>query len=307
MYDRHGNVKYELDDQGAPTETKRSALGGEPNRDEYGERRWQYVKSEGGEPMYDQDGNRKTREVENPDYEPPPDQSDSGNVTLRTKQGDMELQGYDNGDTYSVYASDAGGGGDIAYATLLADAVRNDKNVTGGSLSRINQIRILSNSLSNYARTGKNPRSQRGTLSGDAPRADAKDRYAEGPEIWRAEAEEAKERIKAKGGNPDRVYFDGEQFYIDGEPADPKDIAKRIVELSPGVDAPSIHNRTGVGEKTVKRMAIFDWLRRASPEEAKAAATGWNKGNIFTGIGAGAVGLSSLLREDNQPDDAATQ
>ena len=299
MYDESGNVKKIIDDEGNPTDNKKFALGGEPRRDSYGDQKYGFKKSRGGEPVYDERGNQKERKVENPDYESPPDEN--GGAEIRIGEGYITLNDYDSGyPTVDAMSASRGGGGtgELLYQTLLSDAVRNGYEVGSSSLTGDNAYRLLSNTLSNYARTGKNPRDVTNTAAGASTRLRGR---AEGPELWRAEAEEAKRRVKNQDGDPNRLMFDGENFTIDGEAVDKGGIKDKLQELSPDIRS------TKVGEKSLMRMAIFDWLRRASPEEAKAAATGWNKGNIFTGIGAGAVGLSSLLREDNQPDDAATQ
>ena len=163
---------------------------------------------------------------------------------------------------------------------------------------------MLANANSNFARTGVNPRGLAGTHSGDLPaipgRSRAHEEYAEGPEIWRSESDEALKRAQRGGGKPERMAFDPDTgFTLDGAPASPAQLKAAFPQMSPNVRS------TGVGIKTLMRSAVFDWVRDATPEEAAKVAKNWSKkyGPLFgiagvsLGGGSGGFSVQDALRE----------
>ena len=297
MYDEHGNVKEreKLHPVHGKMMVKREAEGGEPKRDSSGDLQYDYKLSEGGEPKRDRDGNLMYEKEPNPDY------SESSEGRLSTNDGHLLIYG-DLMDNPRVNAQAAGKSGALLYQTLLADASRRGYELAAGDLTDDNALRLLSNANSNWARTGINPRDLSHTDSGEAPSVRG---MAEGPEIWRAEAEEARARIKSRGGDPDRLTFDGENFRIDGDVVEAGDIKAQLSELSPefadvrdALTGRKTVAGTKVGLKTLQRMAFFNWLRQASPEAATAAAATLAKryGPLFGVTGAG-IGIADALRE----------
>lgn len=288
MYDEYGNVKKKkdeagdvvLDEEGNPI--KREARGGEPMRDRYGDEKYEYEKSEGGEPMYDERGRQKYKEVENPDYREPSDK-----IVLSVGRDNIE---YTPGE--GVYAINAGKHGKLLYQVLNSYALRAGEDIPSSSLTKDNQLRLLGNTLSTYARHGENPRNVSGTTSGNRPRARGR---AGGFEMWNAEAGETERRVASMGGDPNRVQFDGRGFTIDGQPATGRDIKAQLDELSPGWD------ETKVGPQTLMRAAVLRHLAEATPEEAGAIARNWSKelGSLFAGVSALGVG-AGLMREQSE-------
>lgn len=271
------------------------ARGGEIRVDESGE--LVYKKSEGGEPKRDERGRIVKEEVENPDYRGPSEEQEK--IRMRTDAGDILDIHYHDDDLPSMHATEASKarGGQMLYqAALAAHSLPGASQVGAFGLLPSNYTRMLANALSNYARTGKNPRHLGGTESGRATRASAyKGGFAEGPEIWRAEAEAAKVRVENQGGDATRVRFDPEAgFQIDGKPATGADIEKRLAELSPNFK--SEHSK--VGTKTLMRTAVFDWLRQASPEQAASIAKDWGKkyGALFAGAGISFTDVQEVLQ-----------
>lgn len=277
-------------------EVKKTVPEGEYYRDDSGE--YVYRKSRGGEPMRDERGRYKYEEVDNPDY--------TGDVDVATLTGpggaEIEVK---YGDPAMVTSTGAKGkgAGQLLYQTLLAHASRQGIDIGGGSLTPVNTYRLLSNVISNIARTGENTRDLGATGAGRAERAP---RFgATGPQVWRAEAEEGRYRLLGGGADPDRVRFDPERgFTIDGKPASPDDVKQNIKELSPWAGRHRENDRlAGVGPKSLMRNAVFQWLRNASPEDAAKVAKKWPKewGPIFAGIGAAAAGLGAMSEEQEQP------
>jgi hypothetical protein len=279
------------------------ASGGEMKIDESGEP--VYAKSEGGEPMRDERGRVKVETLENPDYS----ESEAG-VTGRIE---VPGEGYltytqPEGEPMSISAMEGSAGGKkgeggtaggVMYQTLFADASRQGNQIGVDSLTDANSLRILSNALTNYARMGTNPRDVTRTQSGYAKRAFG---YAEGPEIWRAEASEARRRIALHGGDPDKLQFDGGGFVLDGKPVGAKEIYSQLETLSPEF------KQSKVGTKTVMRMAFWDWLKSASPEDAKRVAQTWSKdksGPLFS-IAAAVAGGALLSDDNNDNPDGGT-
>ncbi len=312
MYDESGEVKFN-EVKGPPVEgedkvrAKRVALGGEPKRDSYGDQKYEYVKSRGGEPKLDERGNQKYYEKKNPDYydrEP-----ESEGLRLSSGSGSIDIEGYGSGGPASVgamNASDGGRGvGSLLYQTLLADASRSGNKIGANSLTGDNALRLLNNTLANYARTGDNPRNVTNTASGNRPRARG---YATGPEIWEALTGEADARVDRRGGDPSRLQFNGTSFMVDGKPVAYDDIKGMTEDLSPEFRS------TLVGPKTLMQAAVYKWLERATPEEAAGAAGEWKntvKGPIFGkarvdmlgGLAAGTGGAAALinaLRNDEE-------
>jgi hypothetical protein len=323
MYDRHGDIKMDekthprgdfpmKDEYGdvkkdpvqiegrevidpetlEPLMQKRVAEGGEPVRDRRGDIKYELRKSEGGEVKRDERG--RIVEEKNPEYYEQPE-----DIELSTGGGDrITIHGdlFNEPTVTATSASNTGHGkstGALLYQTLLADASRRGYNIGASSLTGDNAFRLLSNTLANYARTGVNPRDVANTASGRAPRARG---FAEGPELWRAEAEEAKARIARHAGDPTALRFDPEAgFTIHGKPASAGDLKAALKELSPDV------GETKVGLKSLQRTAFFDWLRNATPEQAREAAKGIGKkyGPMF-GVAGFAIdqgGLQDALRE----------
>ena len=292
MYDENGDAIMEdvtddagnavLDEQGNPVQRELLAQGGEtPVRDERGD--IMYWEAEGGEPMRDEHGNHMTEEEPNPDWEPVEDK-----ITLSTDAGDELV--YDPNDN-SAYAMDASkqGGGALLYQTLFSDAAWRGEAIGSSSLTSANKLRILSNSLSGYARHGVPVRDVTGTQGG--LRGEAR-----GPDLWRTEASVAGSRVKAQGGRAGRVGFDGKSFTIDDVPATEKDIYAKLSELSPNFK----DSDSKVGTKTLMRAALVRWLADASPQEAEALARGWGKhlGPIFSGTAAAAIGIPAMMGGD---------
>ena len=313
MYDESGDVKkVELKgptQTGEPLMGKRKAEGGELKYDEYGDTEYDYKKSRGGETMRDEQGNIKYDEDAEPPYE---ERNASGRIYIPGKGG-ITFEGYGPDSEAHVNATragkeekgGAGGVGSLAYQALLSDAVRSGNQIGVGSLYPDNEYRMLANANINYARHGENPRDVSYTAPhlSDALRVR---RYAKGPEIWRAETAEARRRLGLSGVDPHRVLFDGESFSIDGNLAPPSEIKKRTLELSPHVGEGTGHStRAGVGNKSLMRAAVFDWLRTATPEAAKAAAARWSKvgSPLFSVMGG--VTLADVLRKKD--DEAQYQ
>jgi hypothetical protein len=306
MYDEYGDIKYQTYEPGAKmyepdtgelkvktqekeltgppmkgeealygeVEVPKRAAGGEMKYDESGEPVYQL--SRGGEPVRDERG--RIQEVKNPDYYGD-DELEQIELSL---PGGARMQIDPSGGEHYWTATGVGKGkgGDVLYQTALANAVREGIDVGSGGLSGDNQLRLLSNVLSNYARMGENPRSVTGTLAGRAERVRGR---AEGPEVWRAEAEEAKERMRDWGVKPERVQFTGDRFEVDGKEVAPDDLLAAVGWRG---------GQKNIGQKTVMRMAFFDWLRGAEPEEAAEMARKWDKlGPIFAGIAGAAVAL----------------
>ena len=289
LRDEYGDVKKkEVELVGPPEEGEDILLGYKPKRAQGGEFNYDeegnpiYRKSEGGEPVRDERGRVKEEWRDNPDYRG----SDIDEAELSVpREGSISIQ---YGDPAYMTATSAGKSGQLLYQTALAHASREGIDIDTGSLTDINQYRLLANVLSNIARSGENPRSVTGTSSGLASRARGR---AQGPEVWRAEAEEARARLLRSGVEPDRVRFDPERgFSIDGKPASPDDIKVNINELSPLAGRQS-GSSGGVGQKSLMRNAVFQWLRNATPEDAQRVAAKWPKewGPLFAGISALAV------------------
>lgn len=296
-YDDRGNpVTKEVEIAGPLEEGDRGPLVKEvektvPEGDAYMDEDGNYVyrKSEGGEPMRDERGHVKEEWQDNPDYT----NSEFDEAQLSSPHGHIDIR-YD--DPAYISATEAGKkGGQLLYQTALAHASRAGIDIGGGSLTDINAYRLLSNVLSNIARTGKNPRDVAGTSSGMAERARGQ---AKGPEVWRAEAEEGRSRLLAVGADPDRLQFDPEKgFTLDGKPASPDDVKMNLGELSPSMARRGSYG--GVGQKSLMRNAVFQWLRNATPEDAQRVAAKWPKewGPIFAGVGALGVGVGALQQE----------
>ena len=306
MYDDRGNVKKiekEKELAGPPEEgedyltgtkeVKREAEGGELVYTDAGDP--EMKKSRGGEPVRDERGRVKEQWEDNPDYSG----SEEDVATISSPHGEITVH-YD--DPASITATSAGKkGGALLYQVALAHAAREGLQIGGGGLTDINSYRLLGNTLSNIARMGKNPRDVAGTSAGLAQRARG---YAKGPEVWRADAEEARARLLARGTDPDRVKFDPENGYsVDGQPATPDDIKIKIDDLSPR--AGSRGATGGVGQKSLMRNAVFEWLRNATPEEAQKVAAKWPKewGPIFAGVGALGVGVGALQSGEQEKTD----
>jgi len=301
MYDPEGNVKRK--ELMGPTQdlepllVKRRAKGGEVKRDEYGNEKYPLAKSEGGETMRDERGNIKYTEEENPDYNPSEAQEtklyvsgpEGGNITVHYGDGDYPTMG----------AMGGGKAGALLYQTKLAHASKIGEKIGVNSLTGDNAFRMLSNTLSNYARTGINPRSVSGTASGSRPRATG---FAPGDRIWQAETGESEARLAGGLGgraDPGAVTFDGSTFHIKGEPVSADAIAKRLREVSPRVE------ESKVGPKSVMRGAVYRWLEQATPEQAEAAAKSWgNVGSPLFGVlgMAGAGALAAKLRAGQQEE-----
>lgn len=306
MYDDRGNVKKiekEKELAGPPEEgedyltgtkeVKREAEGGELVYTDAGDP--EMKKSRGGEPVRDESGNIKEQWEDNPDYSG----SETDVATISSPHGEITVH-YD--DPASITATSAGKkGGALLYQVALAHAAREGLQIGGGGLTDINSYRLLGNTLSNLARMGKNPRDVGGTQAGLAQRARG---YAKGPEVWRADAEEARSRLLEYGADPDRVKFDPESGYsVDGQPATPDDIKMKIGDLSPR--AGSRGGGGGVGQKSLMRNAVFEWLRNATPEEAQKVAAKWPKewGPIFAGVGALGLGVGALQSGEQEKTD----
>lgn len=294
MHDEYGNVKKVEakgpTEDGEPLKVKRRAEGGEPRRDEYGDVKQQTKESEGGEPMYDDRGREKYEEVkvENPDYSGPP--SDEGEVKLRGPKGEIVITDFD-GDP-SVYAMNAKGDGALLYQTLLAHASREGMQFPSNpGLTYDNKLRLLSNALPNWVRSGVNPRGVSHTSSGARPPATG---YADGPRMMQAIAGETDARLAKYGKNPEAVQFTGDGFTVNGERAGLDDIEGQLEDLTD-------FRRTKVGQKTLMQNAVFKWLEKATPEQAKKAASEWREkiGGPLFGI-AGATTLAGVLREQHQ-------
>lgn len=300
VYDDQGNVKkvkVGLDEKGKPIKEKYEAQGGEivrEPRDRWGgggSPKYRYIKSEGGEPMRDERGNRKYTEEENPDYNPP---EPGGELRLSTNDGEIKVSDW-GGDEPQTYAMDAGKSGALLYQTLLAHASKDGIRLGGGSLTGDNAFRMLSNTLSNAARTGTNPRSLGGTSSGARPRARG---FATGDRIWQAETGESEARLGRSGADPNELAFTGTGFTHRGQPLDAKAIADQIREFSPEV------GKTKVGPKSVMRGAVYRWLENATPEQAGEAARNWDRigkplfGAAGTGVGTAAIVKALREREE---------
>lgn len=290
MYDEYGDVKM-VETVGPPREgeefakKKRVAEGGEPLRDYRGDEKYGFKKSEGGEPVRDERGRQKYTEEENPDYDSGGEQEEA-KLRVRGEGGALTVTYPESGEA-SMGATAVGKSekspGALLYQTVLADAVRRGIDIGSFGLTSDNQLRLLSNTVSNYARMGENPRSVAGTLSGRAPAARGR---AEGPELMRAEAGETRARIGDE--KADRIAFDGENFTVDGQTVS----ADKILDAV-GFKAGS----RNVGQKGAMRMAFYEWLRGVDPETASKAAKGWGKhGAIFTSI-VGAAGLGAAMSE----------
>lgn len=293
-YDQEGNlVTKEVEGHGPPEEGDRYASGltmdmPKPARGgeivfEEGSGEPQYLKSEGGEPMLDERGRVKYTKEENPDYR----DSEPDTLELRVAGKGGPLTVHDWGGEPTVTSTEvgksAGKAGALMYQTLLADASRRGYEIGSQSLTEQNRLRLLANANANYARMGVNPRDVSGTASGLATPARG---LAEGPEMWRAEAEEIKQRMRSQKVDPTRVRFDGNEFTVDGRTVEPDKIATTL-----GWRAGELN----IGQKSIMRMAFFDWLRGASPEEAQQVAKGWGKLGPMIGIGAAAVGTGAML------------
>lgn len=267
------------------------ARGGEMRVDEEGNP--VYRKSEGGEPMLDERGRPKYEEVENPDY-----RGESEGTVLRLEvpgEGHITTS-YGEGQLPATHATGAGKVGAVLYQTLLAHASRAGEKHGSYGLTGDNALRLLSNTLANYARTGVNPRHVGGTQAGKGKRAEG---FAEGPELWRAEANEAAARLEARRANPEDLSFNPQSgFSIKGKPATSEDIKAALSELSPDL------KYTKVGEKTLMRRAVFDWLRGAEPGEAAKVAREWKKyGPLFGMAGISLGALQEMTTEGENGGD----
>lgn len=296
VYDEHGDpkkVKVGLDEEGLPIKEKYEATGGEPVREGGrfgGSIKYDFKKTRRhGRPMRDERGDIK---YEEPDY----DNYDSGPEKIEMRApggGEIDVSDYGSGDA-SIYAgANTGKYGSLLYQTLFNHASHAGERIGGGGLSHINQLRILSNANSNYARTGVNPRNVRGTDRGGLPEDAWLDNYAEGPEIWRTESAEALKRATGHGGKPERMAFHPDTgFTLDGIPATPDELKGAFESMSPRVKT------SGVGMKTLMRSAVFDWVRDAAPKEAAEVARNWGKkyGPLFGVAGVGLT-LQDVLRE----------
>lgn len=314
MYDDRGDVK-KVEVKGPPIEgeeavyAKRRAEGGEPKRDDSGDQQYDYIKSEGGEKVRDERGRVKYEEVDNPDYG---SRGSDNPETMRLSvpnEGEIKVT-YDADEPASVYAMRGGDVGSLLYQTLLGAASKTGETFgPASSLTSVNQLRLLNNSLANWVRTGENPRDVAGTAAG---KSTALEGYAKGPELWRALSESARERVRraapedenAKvGGNPDAVTFHPERgFEIHGKAVDDPVAAinANIEELSPGLVVPPgmKTSSTGVGATTLMKKAVFDWVRRASPDEAVKVAREWKRfGPIFAVAGVSLSDVKNMIPE----------
>jgi len=305
MYDERGNVKKvekekELvgpPEEDAPVyppglwgtkEVPKEARGGELVYDEDGN--IMYEKSRGGEQMRNERGRPKYKEIDNPDY----NDEEAYEISVPAKHSSAT---YVPG-TGSVTSTEGGssGGGQLIYQAIHSHALRNDIPLsTTSGLSPVNQQRLLANVLSTIARHGENPRSVGSTLSGERPRARGR---AGGFDVWNAETGETEARLKspdyaARGinVNPRDLEFDGENFLFRGEPV----TGEQIEKLVPTALSPRFKT-SGIGAKTLQRSAVMRYLENATPDEARRVAQNWspNLGPIFSGVGAGAIGLGAL-------------
>lgn len=302
MYDEYGDVKKikkGLDEKGNPIKVKRRAEGGEPLRDRYGDIEREPRESEGGEYVRDENGNIKWTKEPNDDYSG----NDTDKITMRVPgQGYIEVTDWD-GSEPMTHATQAGKAGALLYQTLLAHASKEGITMGVDSLTSDNQLRLLSNTLANAARTGENPRDVTGTLSGRRPRATG---YAPGDRIWQALAGETDARLaNHPEGDPNAIGFTPESFTHRGQPIEAQDIHDRIEEFSPGFRGPQ---GTKVGPKTLMQNAVFKWLENASPEQAEQVAREWPKRfgkPLFSaaGAGVGTATLADLLRQDQEAQD----
>jgi hypothetical protein len=263
------------------------ARGGEMRIDEDGNP--VYRKSRGGELYRDERG--RSEMIENENYRGEIEEGERWTMSIPGKgSGELIADIYESGEPMSIDATGVGKGkgGDLLYQTILADASRGDYEIGGTSLTSDNQLRLGANVLANVVRMGVNPRETGGMTSGNA---NVRLRgQAEGPEVFLANVEETKHRLRRSNVEPDRVRFDGADFTVDGVVTDPKDLMKAI-NWEPG--------RKSIGQKTLMRMAFFDWLRGTAPEEAARAAASWKKhGPLFSMGGATALGAAALSGEE---------
>lgn len=298
MYDESGNVKKKelfgppLEDEG-PLKVKRRAEYGDIKRDEYGNEKYPLAKSEGGEPMRDERGNIKYTKEENPDYSPPEDE-DTTYLRVGNRPGEREIKitGYEGGEP-TVYSMDADKEGALLYQTLFAHASQEGKRLGVEQLTPDNKYRMLSNALSNYARTGSNPRNVSMTASGARPAARG---FAPGERIWQAETGESEARLGNRSADPDALRFTGSGFETrGGESISPQELAAQLKTYSPDVEG------SKVGLKSLMRGAVYRWLETATPEQAAQAAKSWGKvGGPLFGFGASGVAatLAAQLRRD---------
>lgn len=158
--------------------------------------------------------------------------------------------------------NEAGMGKEL-YQTAYNWITNNGKRAYPDSgITKINDLRKNGNVLAAQVRNGDLPVAVMNTNRLDGPQRI--------PALWQAEAEEASSRLPEIGA----IKFDGDTFSMGGVPVDNKKIASLISGIDPKFSR-------GVGPMTAKRKAVLDWLKSASPDEAKRAADAWKGGALF--------------------------
>jgi len=288
VYDEAGDVKkvtVGFDPDEGPKKEKYVARGGELMRESGrfgGSPKYRFVEARGGELKRDERGDIKYEDPDNlePEYVGPEDGGDEGTAKLTApKGGEITVSGLESGNPAEVDAlSNRGPYGTLLYQMLNNQAAHGGYKITTGGLTDVNRLRLLTNANINYARTGKSPRSVSNTAFGTLPQDARATGYAEGPEIWRAESDEALRRATRHGGEPQHLSFDPDAgFLLDSEPATPAQIRAAVLRMSPEP------KESGVGEKTLLRSAVFDWVRDADPVMAEKVAREWpaERGPLF--------------------------
>lgn len=196
---------------------------------------------------------------------------------LKSKSGNLDIMHYESESPVirSLNAGSQGkksGMGKEFYQAAYNWAENNGKVIAPDSgITEINDLRKTGNALSAQVRNGGRPVVEMNTSQLDG--------IQDVPALWKSEASIANSRLPEIKG----VKFDGKSFN------------KTDSEIEKLIKSKNANFSKGVGTLTAKRAALYDWLKTASPEDAKKAASQWGGGSVFP------AGLL-MMRDDETTD-----